>query len=143
MKHEHEHEHEHETSWLEWFCQTSILPVLGSHDMALSTNGTLWSNSDVFNQTDPSLANDTDCKLPWEGFAEMHDSNIDIVNGIAILLILFFNTFLIGIILLHDHLRKKASGKNNIPTNWSVNLLTHPACALWLLLAKKLFEDNG
>ena len=139
MKHEHEHEHEHETSWLEWFCQTSILPVLGSHhEMALSTNGTLWSNSNVFNQTDPSLANDTDCKLPWEGFAEMHDSNIDIVNGIAILLILFFNTFLIGIILLHDHLRKKASGKNNIPTNWNAM-----AMAFTCKKTHKLLEDNG
>ena len=82
--------------------------------MALSSNVTLWTNSNVFNQTDLSMANDTDCKFPWEDFVEMHDSNIDIVVLIAFLLILFFNTFLIAIILLHDHLRKKASISGHI-----------------------------
>ena len=77
--------------------------------MALfSSNIALWSNGEVSNETEPSLANDTDCKLPWEDFVETHKSNVDIVILICLLLILFFDTFLISMILLHDDLRKKA-----------------------------------
>ena len=79
--------------------------------MALSSNITLWSNSDVFNLP---LENDTDCRDFVEDYVAMHDSNIDIIVFIAYLLILFFNTFLIAIILLNDHLRKKASISGHI-----------------------------
>ena len=75
--------------------------------MALLADVTLWSASDSPNHTDPSLANDTDCKLPWVDFVETKKSNVDIVILICLLLTLFFDTFLIAIILLHDDLRKK------------------------------------
>merc|ERR1712130_757948 len=66
------------------------------------------SNSDVFNKTEPSLENATDCKLPWKDYVETSkDSNVDIVILICLLLTLFFDTFLIAIILAHDDLRKK------------------------------------
>ena len=83
------------------------------------------SNCDAFNQTKPSLENETDwelprkdyvetsynetnCELPWEDYVETsEDSNVDIVILVCILLTLFFDTFLIAIILLHDDLRKK------------------------------------
>ena len=76
--------------------------------MALLANVTLWSASDSPNHTDSSLANDTDCKLPWVDFVETKKSNVDIVILICLLLTLFFDTFLIAIILLHDDLRKRA-----------------------------------
>ena len=68
--------------------------------MALLADVPLWSASDVLNHTDPSLANDTDCKLPWVDFVETKKSNVDIVILICLLLTLFFDTFLIAIIPL-------------------------------------------
>jgi hypothetical protein len=60
------------------------------------------------NPTDLPLVNDTDCKLPWEDFGETSkDSNVGIVLLIVLLLTLFFDTFLVATILLHDDLRKK------------------------------------
>ena len=61
------------------------------------------------NPTDLPLVNDPDCKLPWEDFGETSkDSNVGIVLLIVLLLTLFFDTFLVATILLHDDLRKKA-----------------------------------
>merc|ERR1711963_428061 len=65
------------------------------------------SNGDVFNQSEPPLENDMDCKLPWEDYVETNkDSKVDIVILVCLLLTLFFDTFLIAIILAHDDLRK-------------------------------------
>jgi len=66
------------------------------------------SNGYVFNQSEPPLENDMDCKLPWEDYVETNkDSKVDIVILVCLLLTLFFDTFLIAIILAHDDLRKK------------------------------------
>ena len=129
--------------------------------MVLSSNVTLWSNSDLSNQTKPSLGNDTDCKLPWENFLETSNSNSHLLKGVtlvSLLLILVFDTFLIAIILLNDHLRKKASISghisevtiflqiegltcSNIPI--LVNLFSRALRALGLLLADFANNANG
>merc|ERR1711963_1231828 len=62
----------------------------------------------VFNQTEPSLENKTDFEVLQKDYVETSkDSNVDIVILACILLTLFFDTFLIVLILLHDDLRKK------------------------------------
>ena len=71
--------------------------------MALSTREDSWSTSSGGN-----LTNETGCKLPWVDFVEETETSVDVVILICLLLTLLFNIFLVGIILLHDDLRKKA-----------------------------------
>ena len=58
--------------------------------------------------SNPGLANDKECNLPWEDFVEKHpESDVDVPILVCLLLTLVFDTLLVAIILLHDELRKR------------------------------------
>ena len=78
--------------------------------MALLTHGhgDLWSTSANPNHRIPSLTNDSGCKLPWVDFVEERETSVDLVILVCLLLTLIFDIALIGIIVAHDDLRKKA-----------------------------------
>ena len=81
--------------------------------MALSTHGDLQSISANQNHRIPSLTNESGCKLPWVDFVEERETSIDLVILICLLLTLIFDVSLIGIIIAHDDLRKKARISHN------------------------------
>ena len=58
--------------------------------------------------SNPGLANDKECNLPWEDFVEKHpEADVDLPILVCLLLTLVFDTLLVAIILLHEELRKR------------------------------------
>ena len=81
--------------------------------MALSTHRDLQSTSANLSHSIPSLTNESGCQLPWVDFAEERETSVDLVILICLLLTLIFDIALIGIIIAHDDLRKKARIMHN------------------------------